>query len=428
MLMLAAPPASRALQEQQQPREQERQRQDFLDPMAAVSRMRVDSLFYPRPYYAVLMEHDGNFDLNSIPLDSWLEQGDKEEIPWSIQTEKSSVRLDQRTEAPYVATIQAKEANKLVGDDLYFIALITNRAGDRLGLPKIVHHVIDVQLPAQAELRFSDFVFVQPGEYTLWLILHDAKTGRRNTVKRRIVVPALDDDPLPSVDKQLQVDFPPLSDPEGGAVIHFTDGLTIPVRNKRPLRIELISVLSPPDQWSKNRDIVRRHNQQTASVLDAFAQMRLGQSAISITGLDLNHRSVPFEQRDIQQLDRQRLVDTLRNLKDQTVSLATLEKGGGSAFLRTSIEGMLERNEDTTRVFIIVSSLSVFDRSSDLDALKLRENSKNHVYYLRFRHNTDAFDDIEKIIKPLGPRTFNLNSGLDFRKALAEIIRDLENL
>ena len=407
-----------------------RQQQQFLDSTAANSRMGMDPLPYARPFYAVLMQRDENFDLSSIPLEDWLQQVDKEEISWSIQTDKPATRIDQRIEAPYTANIQANNANKLVGDDLYFIALVTNRTGQRLIPPKVVHHVIESKLPPQSELRFSDSVFAQPGEYTLWLILHDAKTGAHNAVKRRIVVSNIENDPLPEVDKQLaQVELPPLSDRAGGAVVQFIDDLILPVLNKHPLRLELISALSPPEQLSSRRDLVRSHYQQTASVLNTFAQMRLAQGTISITGLDLNHRTVPFEQKDVAQLDRQRLVDALHNLKDQTISFATLEKGGGSAYLRTSLEGILEQRQDTTRVFIIVSGLSVFDRSADREPLKLPDNCKCRAYYVRLKNDPNAaFDEIDKIIRPLNPRIFNVSTGLDFRKALAEIIHDLENL
>jgi hypothetical protein len=431
LLLLQQPPPPELLRQQQEQREQIQSRQEFLDVMSAKSRMRADPPPYSRSFYAVLMEHDRTFDAASIPLDDWLQERDKEEISWSIQVDKASVRIDQRMAASYTASISSRDANKLVGDDLYFIALVTNRAGQWLVWPKVVHHVIEAQLPMQSELRFSDSVFTLPGEYTLWLILHDAKTGRRNAVKRQLAVQSLDADPLPNLYKQLvQVEFPILSDDDGGSVIQFTDDLTLPVRNKRPLRLELISVMSPPEQSSRLRDIVRRHHQRTASVLDTFGQMRLAQGAtVSITGLDLNHRTVPFEQNDVEQLDRPRLVDAIRNIKDQTISLTTLEKGGGSAFLRTSLDDIFQRADDRTRVFVIVSSSNVFDRGADLEPLRRRENCKCRVYYLRLRNYAlDAFDDTEKIIKRLSPRTFNISSGLDFRKAIAEIIRDLENL
>ena len=91
--------------------------------------------------------------------------------------------------------------------------------------------------------------------------------------------------------------------------------------------------------------------------------------------------------------------------------------------------GSLEQREDATRVFIIVSSLTVFDRTSDREPLKLVENCKCRAYYVRLKNSSNfAFDDIDKIIKPLNPRIFNVSTGLDFRKALAEIIHDLENL
>ena len=48
------------------------------------------------------------------------------------------------------------------------------------------------------------------------------------------------------------------------------------------------------------------------------------------------------------------------------------------------------------------------------------------VYYLRFRLSVnDVFDQLEKLMKPLRPRVFNLLSARDLRKALAEIVDDL---
>jgi hypothetical protein len=61
--------------------------------------------------------------------------------------------------------------------------------------------------------------------------------------------------------------------------------------------------------------------------------------------------------------------------------------------------------------------------------LKLVENCKCRAYYVRLKQNSNSpFDEIDKIIRPLNPRIFNVTTGLDFRKALAEIIHDLENL
>ena len=51
------------------------------------------------------------------------------------------------------------------------------------------------------------------------------------------------------------------------------------------------------------------------------------------------------------------------------------------------------------------------------------------MYYLRFRLNlNDVFDQLEKLMKPLHPRVFNLITARDFRKAIGEIVEDLEKL
>ena len=51
------------------------------------------------------------------------------------------------------------------------------------------------------------------------------------------------------------------------------------------------------------------------------------------------------------------------------------------------------------------------------------------VYYLRFRLNVnDVFDQLEKFMKPLRPRVFNLITARDLRKAIAEIVEELGKL
>jgi len=296
-------------------------------------------------------------------------------------------------------------------------------------MPPKIGHDDKSAIPAGTDLVFSDAVLARPGEYLLSLVLYDRHTGRHNVDKRRVVVSNLEEGILPNATKQLaQVEFPALTDRENGSVIEFTTGLSLPVQNKRPVRIEVVSVLSPPEQWINRTPVVRQHNQYMASVLSTLAQMQLSQGRMSLIGFDLSHRTVRFEQQDMNELNRQGLADSIQKLESRTVSLATLEKGGG-AFLRTSMEGLLSRAESMSRVFIVVSSSFVFDHGADLDPVKLHENCNCRVYHLRFRHNiNDSFDDMEKILKPIRPRTFNLTTGLDFRKALAEIIKDLETL
>ena len=81
------------------------------------------------------------------------------------------------------------------------------------------------------------------------------------------------------------------------------------------------------------------------------------------------------------------------------------------------------------RVIIVVTSAQLFESGSDLRPLQIEGDCNCRVYYLRFRLNVnDVFDQLDKLMKPLRPRTFNLMSALDLRKAIAEIVEDLGKL
>ena len=375
------------------------------------------------------MKHDPEFDLNSIPLTQWLDARDSQEIPWKTRIENAELRMDQRLEVAYSATLQPKDVNNLAGD-LYFIAGVTDAAGKSLVPPKVVHRSLDGKIPEDKELRFNDNVIAQPGEYFLCLVLYESQTGRHNTLKRRITVTTSSGDPLPNAGKDLpQLEFFDFSDRERGT-LQFFKGLSLPVTNKRMLRVELISLLNPPEQWSDQRRIVRRHMQQTAAALNALSQLQLAQGTVSIIGLDVAHGAVAFQQADVEQLNSEELTAVLNKIADDnTVSLATMQRGGSGAFFRESLDLQLTPSTGATKIIVVVSGSEVFDPSGSVKPLDPRKNCDCRVYHLRFRYDIhDGSDDIGKILKPIGPRTFDIATPREFRKSLAEIIRDLNNL
>jgi hypothetical protein len=382
------------------------------------------------PFIDAVMKHDPEFDLDSIPLAQWLDARDIQEIPWKTRTENAELRMDQRLEVAYTATLQAKDVNNLFGGDLYFIAGVTDAGARSLVPPKVVHRSLDGRIPENKELRFSDNLIALPGEYVLYLVLYDRQTGRHNTMKRRMTVTPLSGDPLPDAGKGLpQLEFFDFTDRERGT-LQFFKGLSLPVTNRRMLRIELISLLNPPEQWSDHRRIVRSHIQQTAAALNALSQLRLAQGSVSVTGLDIAHGAIAFQQANLDQLNWEELTAVLNKIADDnTVSLTTMQTGGGSAFFRESLDRELSASRDAMKVLVVLSGVEVFEPSSSIKPLDPRKNCDCRVYHLRFRYDShDASDDIGKILKPLGPRTFDITAPRELRKALAEIIRDLSNL
>jgi hypothetical protein len=402
--------AQRRVQEEMQRREQER-----------------------RDEAAPVMKHDPTFDLHSVPMERWLEMGEEvTQIPWKLDVKDSALSMDQQLEVAFVAKIQAKDLNKLGGvPELVFMSGVAGPDRKWFVGPKVVRYTVRNEFPPDVELRFSDAVLAQPGKYVLWAALYDVQTGKHNVTKRRIQVSSPDKDPLPNAGKNLPIaHLSETSDREGDSVLEAYSGLVLPVANKRGLEINIVSILSPPEQWSARQDVIRNHRVRTFAALNTVSQLELAQGSISMTGFDILHQKTLFEQKDIRRLNSAGLAQALFATDTDTVNVATLQPDRGPAsFLRESLGGMIVRPGDSPRVFIMVSSSTVFQKTQELKEVSVTGDCGCRAYHLRLRHTmNDVFDDIGKVLKPLRPATFTITNGRDLRKALAEIIKDLENL
>ena len=131
-------------------------------------------------------------------------------------------------------------------------------------------------------------------------------------------------------------------------------------------------------------------------------------------------------------MDWPTFTQALKKAQTPSVSAKALQESkNNAAFFREFLSRRIEResSREDMRIIIVVTSSQLFERGSDLSPLQIEGDCRCKVYHLRFRlNNNDIFDEIEKIIKPLHPRTFDLSSSQDVRKAIAEIVSDLEKL
>jgi hypothetical protein len=142
-----------------------------------------------RQHFITLMQHDSEFDLKSIPLSRWLSGGQATEIPWSIDVNAPQLRMDQRMEISYKATITMKQLTKYGAfHDLFFIVGVSSSNGDWLVAPKVVRAVVKDRFNDNDELWFSDWFFTTTGVYELWFVLFDRQSNRHNVSKRRVEV------------------------------------------------------------------------------------------------------------------------------------------------------------------------------------------------------------------------------------------------
>jgi hypothetical protein len=378
---------------------------------------------------------EAELDLRSIPIAQWLSASDIAEIPWDVEVGSAGLRMDQRLEVPYAVRIGAKQLNR-AGDahDLFFVTRVSSLDGEWLNEPSILHQSIEEPLPGNASVQFEMRAFVQPGEYLLWMVLYDRTSGKHNVARRKVRISEIDKDPLPSLFRGMPLaEFPRTREAGGGTVLMSSSRLSLPVAVKRPIDVQLISTLNAPEQWVRRFRMVRNHNYITIGALAALSQMELNQGSISIAGLDLARHEVVFEQNDFESVTWPELMDAMEKAQTPEISAADLEdRKNNGAFFREFLSDRIESggsDDNPLRVFIVVTSSLLFENGSDLSPIVLEGDCNCVVYHLRFRLTVnDVFDELEKFMKPLRPRTFNLMTARDLRKAIAAIIEDLENL
>jgi hypothetical protein len=375
-------------------------------------------------------------DLRSIPISDWLNAGDHEDVRWDFHVREAILRVDQRLEVSYTVRIAAKDLNRTGKEhELFLVSRVSSPDGEWLHEPSILRHTLEGELPKNAQAEFLVRVVMQPGEYLLWVTLYDRKTGKHNVAKHRVRVPELRGDPLPDLYRQTPlVEFPLDSEENDSNAIKFVNSrLYLPVHNRRPLHVELISMLSPPEQWAGRARVLRTHNDTTVGALSALSQLNLSGGSLSITGLDLMRRQIIFEQQTDTGLKWQSFLEAMKKAQSLDISTDALQgsKNNGAFFRDVLSQRIVSGPEDSDgmRVIIVVTSAQLFESGSDLRPLQIEGDCNCRVYYLRFRLNVnDVFDQLEKLMKPLRPRTFNLMSALDLRKAIAEIVEDLGRL
>src|SRR5262249_50828077 len=161
-----------------------------------------------------------------------------------VRVRQPYLRVDQRIEVSYSARLSGKDLNRGGNDhELFLISRVSSPEGEWLNEPKIVRNTLSGELPKNVDIQFFMRVVVQPGDYLLWVALYDRKTGKHNVAKRRLRVSELRGDPLPDLYRRMPlVEFPEVSETERDDVGFVTGQLNLPVRNRHPLQVELISM------------------------------------------------------------------------------------------------------------------------------------------------------------------------------------------
>jgi hypothetical protein len=298
-----------------------------------------------------------------------------------------------------------------------------------------------------SDVEFAWQAFAVPGQYEVSVALWDKKSGEHNFLRRLFHVGAYKNDPLPEMWRGLDA-FEFWSTKRDGPEFMFHSDiegrLHLPLATRRPVHLEVLLDMGPSAEIF--RGSFGYYNNYLAVALPmfkVFSQITPSNGSRSAAALDLIQRRIPFEQNDGKDVDWQSLRKALSTDNGPgTVSVKSLQNRRQSpVYLREEIvrrlkagpEHAAKPGERTLRVFVLLGSPMDFYAFPKLPEIETGEEQDCVVYYLQFEFSqrealTGGVNNVEKMLKPLKIRSFEVRSADDVRRALAEIMEELRKL
>jgi len=333
---------------------------------------------------------------------------------------------------------------------------------DSQGRAYQTHKALDLQNMEEAAGKmsfiYSQDAFVLPGDYRISMGVLDTKTGDHSVAQRMLHVGPLKNDPLPAAWRDLpSVEL--LHDaPDQGLLPSVTGRLNLPLETRRPIRIELL-VNAPSQAATLNWG-------ELIPALSVLSDVNLRNGASNVVLLDLARQRVVLEQDLARDLDWRKLEAGLKEADPKVIDVHSLEKRGRSAqFFVKQVGQRIADAGEPVRVVIVLTAPMPFDSGENLHAIELGAKPLGKLFYIRYhspaprpefrtafeqprpdprygrRQNplalprpsprpvpSEPIDELERTVKPLDPRVFDVYTPEQFRKALGTLMQDISRL
>jgi hypothetical protein len=379
------------------------------------------------------------------PFAKWVAQGPRQDVPWQVHMSAGHLSFHQRL----IATIQVEVPGPVLlkrSHDEHITLLIEVRNGEGVSSRNYGLLELDNLKPEmkRSDVEFSWQAFAVPGQYEVSVALWDKKSGEHNFLRRLFHVDAYRNDPLPEMWRGLDAfefwgtkrdgpDYMFHSDIEG------RPSLTLATR--RPIHMEVLLDLTPSAEiFRGNYGYYNRYLGAALPTFKLFNQINLSHGSRRAAALELVQRHVVFEQNDGKDLDWAILRKPLSpDNGPGVVSVKDLQnKQQSPVYLRDEIVRRLKEgsNQAATpagkplHVFVVIGSPMDLYTFPKLPEIETGEEKDCVIYYLQFEFIqrqgiTGGVGNVEKMLRPLKVRSFEVRSADDVRRALAKMMEEV---
>ncbi len=394
---------------------------------------------------------------STIPFDKWLTEQSQAHFQWSLKLNGGRLTNLQRQGATVEVSVDGNELANRRGRGELAIFIQFSDSDHRVYQ---THGAIQLKDATEAASK-SDFIFnqtavVAPGDYRVDVAMFDTNTKEHATLTRTLHILPLKNDPLPDSMRGLPlVEFTPSGDPpDVWYQPELTGKLHLPLEMRRPLRVEVLANASPSSIGPRFRtgELNSRILAEILPGLKVISQIELSQGDMNVSMIDITRRQVLFRQPQVHSLDWPKLRPALLQADPNKIDVRELsESHANPQFFVQEVR----RRIQTEAALIILSGPIAFAGSDDRRPLELEDKPLGRVFYIRYhpspaRRNIEEFperrrrgglsqspsallaqeppDSLANLLKALQPHIYDVYTPDQFRRALAEVMKEISRM
>jgi hypothetical protein len=398
---------------------------------------------------------------STVPFDRWT-AGGQAHLRWRSEIAALGLSNHQRLIYRVQVTMDGAELVKRRGKGEFLALMEFKDSEGRVFQSHGSVRLDDLKDEAShSDMQYVQDVFLTPGEYLVRLAAYATTTGEYALAGRTLRVDPLPRDPLPDAWRDLPpIEFVPAGDPPDAWFLPTIQGklnLPIPsVRSAEPRRrieMELLVNATPSEETPGTR--AERVSRQMLAVvvpsMKTLAQLKLEPGSMNIAMLDLARQNVIFQSAG--GLNWDQVKTALTETSPHMIDVGSLEKRKGNAqFFLSEVARRVEasRGSDALHVLVVLSAPMAFAQGEDLHPIQISAERNCKVFYIRYsptvprmvvqpgamagRRGAGNFpralpapltDSLERTLKPLNPRLFEVTTPSEFRKSLAAMMEEI---
>jgi hypothetical protein len=405
---------------------------------------------------------------SETPFQEWQRAGQARQIPWKISITGAGLGFHQRLISKIAVEVPGSELIRRRQDgQLILLVQVTDASGrvyrnfGILGLESLKPELM------KSDVVFSWGAYALPGDYKVAVALYDKKSGEHDFAENSFRVERLKNDPLPEAwqDEPSWEYWDPSADSIDTMFHPDMEGrLHLPVNSAKPMHVEVLADVTPSDYFHGSYDFYHLYLRGALPLFKAFTQLSVTNGSLQAATLDLVQRRVPFAQDELnnKDFDWKKLKSTLGSANGPgVVDVRSVQHGGQNpVFLRDEIVRRMGKALESPgpEVFIIVGSPMDSYSFQDLPPLYIAEGHDVRVFYVQYippslqpvdlsplggipavvgprqrRHGpivsrpvyTTSPASVQKMLKPLKVKAFQVSTPEDARKVLARILEEI---